>query len=175
MGGMSKIVKTITSIILPFSTIFGLYIIAHGHLTPGGGFQGGAILASAFAMMLIAFGSNWIIFRDKKPDPNESINDFEAKIENKLSILESLGALGFIILALFGITFSAIFFKNFLVGNEYIFGVIPDFGSRIANINSAGVLPLMNFAVGLKVVAGLFAIVLIMAYSSRFLKERKVK
>ena len=46
MKGMSKIVQTITSITFPFVLIYGLYIIAHGHLTPGGGFQGGAVRAS---------------------------------------------------------------------------------------------------------------------------------
>jgi hypothetical protein len=44
--------------------------------------------------------------------------------------------------------------------------MIPSFGSTFSNINTAGVIPLMNFAVGLKVIAGLFSIVLIMAYAS---------
>jgi len=44
---------------------------------------------------------------------------------------------------------------------------VPSFGSTISNINTAGVIPLMNFAVGLKVIVGLFGIVLIMAYASR--------
>ena len=47
-----------------------------------------------------------------------------------------------------------------------IFGATVDFGSTVANINTAGVLPLMNFAVGLKVIAGLFAIILVMAYAT---------
>ena len=38
MSGMSKIVKTISCIAFPFIMIYGLYVIAHGHLTPGGGF-----------------------------------------------------------------------------------------------------------------------------------------
>lgn len=39
MSGMSKIVKTIAASIFPFIMIYGLYVIAHGHLTPGGGFR----------------------------------------------------------------------------------------------------------------------------------------
>ena len=151
MSGMSKIVKTITSIMFPFTMIYGLYIIAHGHLTPGGGFQGGAVVASGLAMILVAFGSTWTLGKMK---------------EKNLSILESLGAICFILLALLGLGFGMTFFNNFLVGNDILFGGIPAVGSGFADINTGGVLPLMNFAVGLKVIAGLFAIVLIMAYAS---------
>jgi len=152
MMGMSRIVKTITSIVFPFIMIFGLYIIAHGHLTPGGGFQGGAVVASGCAMILVAYGSVWTMGKIK---------------EKNLSILESIGAICFIILAILGLGFGTVFFKNFLVGSNIIFGIVPSFGSTISNINTAGVIPLMNFAVGLKVIVGLFGIVLIMAYASR--------
>lgn len=154
MSGMSRIVKTISSITFPLVMIYGLYIIAHGHLTPGGGFQGGAVVASGCAMILVAYGSIWTMGKIK---------------EKHLSVLESLGAIGFIGLALLGLVFGVVFFENFLVGNEYFFGEI---GKGLANINTAGVLPLMNFAVGLKVIAGLFVIVLVMAYATR-LKEEK--
>ena len=155
MIGMSKIVKTISSITFPFITIFGLYVIAHGHLTPGGGFQGGAIVASGCIMMLVAYGSVWTM----------------RKVEQKhLSIdqtLESIGAIGFILLALLGLVFGVAFFSNFLAGTDFLFGVIPPTGSGFANIDTGGVLPLMNFAVGMKVIAGLFGIVLLMAYATR--------
>ena len=154
MSGMSKIVKTISSIAFPLVTIYGLYIIAHGHLTPGGGFQGGAIVASGCAMILVAYGSVWTMGKIK---------------EKHLSVLESLGAIGFIGLAFLGVIFGAIFFNNFLIGEGFLFDN-PALG--LADINTAGVLPLMNFAVGLKVSVGLFAIVLVMAYATR-LKEEK--
>ena len=156
MSEMSKIVKTIAAIAFPFSMIYGLYVIAHGHLTPGGGFQGGAIVASACAMMLVAFGSKWTLGKIK---------------EKNLSIFESIGAVAFIGLAFLGLIFGAVFFNNFLVGNDYLFGVIPTVGSSLADINTAGVLPFMKFAVGLKVIAGLFAIVLVMAYATTSYKE----
>jgi multicomponent Na+:H+ antiporter subunit B len=70
------------------------------------------------------------------------------------------------VLALLGIFYGDVVFKNFLVGTDYLFGVIPAAGSTLANINTAGVLPLMNFAVGIKVIAGLFAIVLVMAHAT---------
>ncbi len=150
--GMSKIVKTIASAAFPFAMIYGLYIIAHGHLTPGGGFQGGAVVASALAMILVAFGSIWTMGKIK---------------EKQLSLFESLGAISFILLAFLGLGFGTVFFKNFLVGNNFLFGMVPEAGSTLANFNTGGVLPLMNFAVGLKVIAGLFAIVLVMAYAIR--------
>jgi len=151
MIGMSKIVKTIVAGIFPFITIYGLYVIAHGHLTPGGGFQGGAIVASACAMILVAYGSVWTMGKIK---------------EKQLSLFESLGAVCFILLAILGLGFGTAFFKNFLVGSNFLFGVIPATGSTLADINTGGMIPLMNFAVGLKVIAGLFAIILVMAYSS---------
>jgi energy-converting hydrogenase B subunit I len=163
MMGMSRIVKTITNVAFPFIMIYGLYVIAHGHLTPGGGFQGGAIVASGLAMLLVAYGSIWVVGKIK---------------EKHLSVLESIGAIGFIglgfigvLLILFYTSYSASFFKNFLIGQDVI-PIFNEIGKGLANINTAGVLPLMNFAVGLKVIAGLFAIVLVMAYATR-LKEEK--
>ncbi len=152
MTGMSKIVKTIASITFPFSMIYGLYVIAHGHITPGGGFQGGAIVASACAMILVAYGSVWTMGKIK---------------EKQLSLFESLGALGFIGLAFLGIILGInVFFNNFLINQDAI-PIFNQIGAGLSNINTAGVLPLMNFAVGLKVIAGLFAIVLVMAYGTR--------
>ncbi len=146
MNGMTKIVKTLTNISLPLIIIFGLYVITHGHLTPGGGFQGGAIVASGLAMVLVAYGSKWTATKIKEKD---------------LSALESLGALIFITVAFLGIVFGGMFFSNFIAGTNFPFGGIPLNGA--ADINSGGTLPLMNFAVGLKVIAGLFAIVFVMA------------
>jgi len=150
MSGMSKIVKTITNIAIPFILIYGLYVIAHGHLTPGGGFQGGAVVASGLVMIMVAYGSVWTMEKIK---------------EKNLSMLESLGAFCFILLAFLGLAFGSVFFNNYLVGSNSLFGTVPAAGSGLADINTAGVIPLMNFAVGLKVIAGLFAIVLVMAYA----------
>lgn len=158
MTEMSKIVRTITGIAFPFAMIYGLYVIAHGHLTPGGGFQGGAIAASACAMVLVAFGSKWTLNKIK---------------EKRLSVFESLGAIGFIALALLGLVFGVAFFNNFLIGSNFLFGTIPVTGSGLADINTGGVLPLMNFAVGLKVIVGLFVIVLVMAYATNNFKGDK--
>jgi multicomponent Na+:H+ antiporter subunit B len=157
-SGMSKIVKTMTAMILPLVLVFGLYVIAHGHLTPGGGFQGGAVVASGLVMILVAFGSKWTMDHIK---------------EKQLSILESVGAISFIGIAFIGLFYTGnFFFKNFLWDSD-----LPLFNSQeiphvFSDINTAGVIPLMNFAVGLKVIAGLFAIVLVMAYATRKKEEK---
>jgi len=157
MSEMSKIVRTLSNITFPFIMVFGLYVIAHGHLTPGGGFQGGAVAASGCAMLIVAYGSTWI---------------FEKIKVSRLSTFESLGALGFIGVAFFGLIFGGYFFNNFLVRTGILFNIVPETGFTGSEINTAGVLPLMNFAVGVKVIAGLFAIVAVMSYASS-LKEWK--
>jgi multicomponent Na+:H+ antiporter subunit B len=159
---MSRIFKTIASVSFPFVMIYGIYIIAHGHLTPGGGFQGGAIVASGCAMIVIAYGSVWTI---------------KALKERHLSInqtLESIGAIAFVGLAFIGIFLAdRQFFDNFIFGENGLGLIFNNPAIGVADINTAGVLPLMNFAVGLKVVAGLFGIVLLMAYASTLREEDK--
>ncbi|MBN2706996.1 MAG: hypothetical protein JXR89_11210, partial [Deltaproteobacteria bacterium] len=50
------IVKTIIRIFTPFIQLYALYVIAHGHYSPGGGFQGGVILAASIILLALAFG-----------------------------------------------------------------------------------------------------------------------
>lgn len=49
------IVKTVCRAITPFIQLYGLYVIAHGHHSPGGGFQGGCILAASFILIVLAY------------------------------------------------------------------------------------------------------------------------
>lgn len=49
------IITTICRFLIPFIQLFGLYVIAHGHGSPGGGFQGGCILAASFVLYIVAF------------------------------------------------------------------------------------------------------------------------
>ncbi|MCK5182103.1 MAG: sodium:proton antiporter [Dehalococcoidia bacterium] len=145
---LTKIVRTVANQLILFIVIFGLYVIVHGHITPGGGFQGGAVIVGGVVMLLAAFGS-----QELKKSLRERV----------LSIVESSGALIFIILAFIGI--GTVFFSNVLLGTP-IFGGVPDFGSPVGDIWTGGVIPLMNIAVGLKVVAGLSAVVLALALFS---------
>ena len=49
------IIKTCCRLIIPFIQLFALYVIAHGHHSPGGGFQGGVILSAATILYAIAY------------------------------------------------------------------------------------------------------------------------
>jgi len=145
---MSTIVRTVTSLLTPAILIFGLYLILHGHITPGGGFQGGAAFASAVALLLVSFGSKRVEHFLK---------------EHALASIESGGALLFIGLAFAG--FATTFFFNLFVGSP-IFGHVPPTGPNAGDLWTGGTIPLMNIAVGLKVIAGLSAIMLVMAIAA---------
>jgi len=82
-------------LLFPLILLFGAYIFVHGHLTPGGGFQGGAVIASGFLLMYLAF-------------PKQSIN------KKSSSVVESLSGLIFVGIGLFGLIFSGYFLSNFL-------------------------------------------------------------
>ncbi|KAJ52475.1 multicomponent Na+:H+ antiporter subunit B [Clostridium tetanomorphum] len=51
-----KILLEITKVIVPLIQIFGIYVILHGHLSPGGGFAGGTIMGASFILYRIVFG-----------------------------------------------------------------------------------------------------------------------
>jgi len=53
--GESLIIQTAVRIMVPFIQLFGLYVIVHGHYSPGGGFQGGVILGASFVVLSLAF------------------------------------------------------------------------------------------------------------------------
>ncbi|MCD6472455.1 Na(+)/H(+) antiporter subunit B [Candidatus Aerophobetes bacterium] len=91
----SLILRTGSNLLFPLILLFGAYIFVHGHLTPGGGFQGGAVIASGFLLMYLAF-------------PKQSIN------KKSLSVVESLSGLIFVGIGLFGLIFSGYFLSNFL-------------------------------------------------------------
>ena len=138
---MTPIVKTITDLLFGFIIVFGVYIIIHGHLTPGGGFQGGAVVASAFALLFVAFSRD---FYDKRP-------------QKMYGLFESIGLLIFILLAFLGIYKT--FFYNFLANSGSLFGTSIKPGINPGYFNTGGIVPLMNMAVGFEVACGLSLIV----------------
>jgi len=132
--GMSLIVKTITRLTVGLILLFGIYIILHGHLSPGGGFAGGVIIALSFVHLMLAFGKDVAV----------------AKIsQNVASNLESLGALMFLSIALLGFLGGSFFLNVLNKGMPF-------------RLFSAGTIPLSNIAIGLKVGVGLVAIFLVL-------------
>lgn len=57
------IIKTTSRLIIPFIQIFALYVIAHGHYSPGGGFQGGVILGASIILYAVSYDLRTVINR----------------------------------------------------------------------------------------------------------------
>ncbi len=155
-GEMSVIVRTITRFVYGLTVIFGFYVVMHGHLTPGGGFQGGSVVATAFALLVVAFGVAGI-----KGKLNAHI----------LQNLEEVGALAFIALGFIGIGTS--FFYNIIANSGSVFGAHTPIGINGGILNTGGTLPWMNWAVGLKVMTGLAVVVLVMLVGARNEEEKR--
>ena len=131
---MTIIVKKTTQLIAGMIFLYGIYVIAHGHLTPGGGFAGGVIIAGSFILVTLAFGSDFLKL---------------LKEEIGTTIVESVATIMVVMIATVGFLFgSKIFFNNFLPK-----GIVGD-------LVSAGVLPLYNIFVGMEVAASIFIIFL---------------
>lgn len=57
------ITQTVCRVMVPFMQLFALYVIAHGHHSPGGGFQGGVILGASFILLGISYDLKTILSR----------------------------------------------------------------------------------------------------------------
>jgi multicomponent Na+:H+ antiporter subunit B len=136
--GMSILVKRITRITVCLIFLYGLYIAFHGHLSPGGGFAGGVIFALSLIHIVLAFGKE------------KTINVLSRA---GASMLESAGALAFLLIGVTGFAAGAFYF-NFLPRGENFF------------LFSSGTVLLSNLAVFVKVGAGLFAVFCVLALSS---------
>jgi multicomponent Na+:H+ antiporter subunit B len=114
------------------TVVTGLYIVAHGHLTPGGGFQGGVVLATA--LLLVYLAGEYSFVRRAAP-------------MSLVEVTEAVGGGGFAVIGLLGV----------ISGVAYLENVLPlgDIGA----LNSAGTVPPINVAVGLEVAAGFVLIV----------------
>ncbi len=141
--GMSPIVKTIVRFAMGIIILFGAYIVLYGHLTPGGGFSGGVILACAYIILTLAFGKDLAL---------KKMGDTAA------SILDNSGALAFIVIGILGFT-GGFFFLNFISHG------------KLFQLFSAGIIPLCNIAVGLKVTSSLFAVFIALSIFGRFISK----
>ena len=141
--GMTLIVKTITRLTIGLILLYGIYIVLHGHVSPGGGFAGGVIIALSFIHLMLAFGKDVALRR---------LN------EVRISLLESIGALTFLSIAVLGFL-GGYFFVNFLNKGEAF------------DLFSAGTIPLSNIAISLKVGIGLFAIFITLVVTYKMGKE----
>jgi multicomponent Na+:H+ antiporter subunit B len=128
----SDALRALARTLAPIVVLIGLYVVSHGHLTPGGGFQGGVVLASA--VVLLYAGGRYAVARTVSPVP-------------LLEAGEAAGAAGFALVGVGGLVFTVAFFQNFIgLGSE-------------GNLLSGGTIPVSNLAVGVEV-AGAFSLVL---------------
>lgn len=117
----SEILVTASTLLVPTIFMLGVYIFINGHLTPGGGFQGGAVIATGMVMMILA-----------KPD---------IKFNHKLiAFVESISGVGFVIIGVLGVALAAGFLDNHILP-------LGKFGTLL----SAGVIPIIYILIGLKV------------------------
>jgi len=79
--GQDLIIQTAVRLMVPFIQIFGLYVIVHGHYSPGGGFQGGVLLGTSFILLALAF------------DLKKSMQHFSERVNN---LLGNTGAIIFV-------------------------------------------------------------------------------
>jgi multicomponent Na+:H+ antiporter subunit B len=131
---MSVVARTTARVLFPLMLVYSLYAVANGHLTPGGGFQGGAIAGGAFILLSLAMGYGSV---HKTFD------------EVKLSVAESTGSVAYVLTAVAGIAFAGAFFANWLPRGSF------------GELFSAGFMPLLNCAIALKVAAGFFTIAIL--------------
>ncbi len=140
MEGMTFIVKTTTKLLIGIIFMFGIYITFYGHLTPGGGFAGGIMLACGMILVTLAFGKRTALGK---------LSDFWA------SLLDNLGAFTFWMIALLGYT-GGYFFMNFIEKSDP-FGLL-----------SSGTILVINLAIAVKVFASIFAVFMALTIFGRF-------
>jgi multicomponent Na+:H+ antiporter subunit B len=116
-----ELLTTGTRLLVPLILLLGVYVFVNGHLTPGGGFQGGAILASAVLMLLLT-------------DPLLRIG------HGLIAAIESTAGLIFVGIGVLGILLAGGFLDNRILP-------IGDLG----NLFSAGAIPIIYSFIGLKV------------------------
>ncbi len=117
----SEIVETATELLLPMVILFGIYVFLNGHLSPGGGFQGGAIIASGTMFLLLAL-------------PESHISRL------LIALTESLSGFSYVVIGVLGVILAGGFLDNRIMS-------LGTYGSLF----SAGAIPLIYVFVGLKV------------------------
>lgn len=113
----SLILNTGIKILFPLLLLAGSYIFVYGHLSPGGGFQGGAVIATAFLLKMLAE------------------KDFKIK-ESTITLVESTAGIIFVGLGLYGLISRGSFLQNFIgtgtVGELFSGGIVPLIYTAIA-------------------------------------------
>jgi multicomponent Na+:H+ antiporter subunit B len=130
--GVSDAVHALCLVLVAPVVVLDIYIVAHGQLTPGGGFQCGIIMASA--LILIFLGGEYATLR-------------KVGRQERGEIADALGAAGFVVIG----------FAWLVVGGAFLQTVVS-LGS-VGLLYSAGTIPLINLSIGLEVMGGLLVVI----------------
>jgi len=123
-AGASEALRALALGLIPGLITIGVYIIVHGQLTPGGGFQGGVVLGAGPLAVFLA--GRYLRMKVVAP-------------QTLVEIAEAAGAIGYGLVGLGGLVFAGVFFKDFLpLGTP-------------GHLLSAGQMPIASIAVGLEV------------------------
>jgi multicomponent Na+:H+ antiporter subunit B len=117
----SELLQTASQLLVPIIFLFGIYVFINGHITPGGGFQGGAIIATGVALMILS-------------NPNIKIN------YTVIHWVESISGVAFVMIGLLGLILAGGFLDNSILGL-----------GQLGELFSAGAIPIIYSFVGLKV------------------------
>jgi len=140
----SDAVRVTSLLMIAPIVLFGIYIVTHGQISPGGGFQGGVILASAPLLLYLC----------------AEYRAFRRVISGRgVEVTESVGAAGYIVVGAIGLAAGGLFMQN----------VLPL--GQSGSITSGGIVPLIDLAVGLEVAAGLSLAILV--YLEELLEEKE--
>ncbi len=134
-AGLSLLVRRAVAYLAALFLMFPIYIIFHGHLSPGGGFQGGVSLAVLLILLAVVFGT----LRASHAVGLERLHD-----------TESLSAAAFLLVGLIGVVRGLPYLANAAAGFSR---------GEPGSLLSGGVIPLLNIIIGLKVAAGLGSII----------------
>lgn len=128
------ILREITQLILPFIQMYGIYVILHGHLSPGGGFAGGMILGVSLILYILVFG----------------LDSCLRKVPHRLSsVMESMGTLWYAAVGLVGILRGA----NFLMNKGAGVGL-----GTPGQLFSSGLIVIITIGVGIKVASTMLSL-----------------
>jgi multisubunit Na+/H+ antiporter MnhB subunit len=132
--GMSLTVKTVARWLKGPILLFGIYMVLYGHITPGGGFGGGLVIALAFMLVTLVSGER------------AGLHLFSKAATSRL---DSVGLLIFLALGWLGTWWAGgYFFNNFITTPE----------AAQFSLLSGGIMPMANIALGLKVASALFLV-----------------
>ena len=123
-GEASHAVRVFGLVMIAFTLALGIYVTSHGQITPGGGFQGGVLIAAA--VLLVYLAHEYVVVERLRPVPI-------------MEALHAVGAAGFLCVGLGGLIAGEAFFHNFIALG------------KPGMLLSGGTIPLNSVAVGLEV------------------------